>query len=590
MSLRRGWSGLALLGLAALATAVHPGRAAGQGVDVTRLLREAAARESQGDYDGAEAVLRRLLLARPTSSGGLFALERVLRAKGDTRAVLPAVDTFLAHDGDASGVRALKLRVLLELDSLDAVETEGARWLEAEPGSEGAYREVSRVYGRAFGPQRALDVLRKGRNALDDPDALALETGDVLASSGRVEEAVDAWVRAVGRPGVQPDAIARRVERLGDASEAAGRRLVSDLAREGLEARRAGARIAVALGLDDQALALTRSVAGTLDGRGRMAFLADMGRRARDAGMGDVAAWAYGELGSEAASPGERREFDQRLVEVSLAAGDTASALEAQRRLVASYSPGTVDRRQATAEAVRLESGSASPERLTQLLADFREAFPGAPELDDLAATVAQALLRRGDREGAASVLEGMGGPRSSLQRGYLQLDAGKVEEGRRSLLLALPGLEPAVATEVIQLVGLLGRLSHGAGAVLARAEVLGHEGRGEAAADTLVAALDDLPGAEQPAVLAEAARLASRGGAGSRAADLRTRLLETYPDAPEAAEAALALARYRARTPEGRDEAIRLLEELVLDRPDAAVAPDARRELERLRRGRSGA
>ena len=67
-------------------------------------------------------------------------------------------------------------------------------------------------------------------------------------------------------------------------------------------------------------------------------------------------------------------------------------------------------------------------------------------------------------------------------------------------------------------------------------------------------------------------------------AAEIRTALIDRYPEAPEVAEASLALARYRARTSDGVDEAIRLLEDLITNRPNAAVVPDARVELQRLR------
>ncbi len=176
---------------AALALSVTLARPVeGQGVEETRLLREAAARESRGDLDGAERVLRRLLVASPASSGGLFALERVLRTKGEPRAILPAVDTFLAHDPSASGVRYLKLRVLSDLDSLDAVREEGEQWLGEQASSEASYREVARIYERAFGADRALDVLRRGRSALHREDAYALEIGDLLVTSGDVDGAV----------------------------------------------------------------------------------------------------------------------------------------------------------------------------------------------------------------------------------------------------------------------------------------------------------------------------------------------------------------------------------------------------------------
>lgn len=558
----------------------------GQSVEESRLLREASARESRGDFDGAEQVLRRLLQGSPASSGGLFALERVLRSKGDTRGLLPAVDSFLAHEPTSSGVRYLKLRVLLELDSLDALEAEGDAWLRFQPKSEIPYREVARVYERAFGPSRALDVLRQGRGAVGRPDVLALEMGDLLVTLGEVDSALQEWALAVGDDGGQTPVVSKRVAGLPDTPQQAARTLVANLAKaKETGRRRAAVLVALDMKLGPEALDGARRLAGDLDERPRTSFLADVARRARDAGLGEVASWAYGELGQEAGSPAERRQFDQRLVEVSLADGDTAAALEAQRRVMESYTLGSADRRRASAQVIRLEGATAPPERLRALLDGFREAFPEAPELDELAAAVAGALLGRGDAEGAAAVLEGMAGPRSSLQRGYLLLANGQVAEARTAFLLSLSGLNPSDATGVIQFAGLLGRLSPTGGALLAQAGALSHEGRGAEAVEALAEGLDGVPEEERPALLAEAARMADGAEAWDEGAKLRGRILEEFPDSPEVGEAALVLARFHARTPAGRAEAIRLLEDLVTDRPNAAVVPDARRELERLRR-----
>lgn len=557
----------------------------GQSVEESRLLREASAQESRGDFDGAEQVLRRLLQGSPASSGGLFALERVLRSKGDTRGLLPVVDSFLAHEPTSSGVRYLKLRVLLELDSLDALETEGDAWLRFQPTSEIPYREVARVYERAFGPSRALDILRRGREAVGRPDVLALEMGDLLVTLHQVDAALQEWALAVGDDGAQTPVVSKRVAGLPDAPQQAARTLVANLSRaEEVGRRRAAVLVALDMKLGPEALEGAQRLSGDLDERPRTSFLADVARRARDAGLGDVASWAYGELGQEAGSPAERRQFDQRLVEVSLAAGDTTAALEAQRRVMESYTPGSADRRRASAEVIRLEAAAAPPDRLRALLDGFREAFPDAPELDDLAAAVAGALLGRGDAAGASAVLEGMAGPRSSLQRGYLLLAAGDVAEARRAFLLSLPGLNPSDATGVIQFAGLLGRLSPKAATLLARAGALAHEGRGVEAADSLAGGLDGIPEEERPALLAQAARMADGVDGTEEGARLRRRILQDFPDSPEVGEAALVLARFQARTPAGRSEAIRLLEELVTERPNAAMVPDARRELERLR------
>jgi tetratricopeptide (TPR) repeat protein len=549
-----------------------------------QLLREASSRESTGDLDGAEEVLRQLLEESPGSSGGLFALERVLRSKGAIETLLPAVDAFLEEDPSSSGVRALKLRVLVEVDSLDELRREARAWLDEAGDSDVPYREVARVYERAFGSDEAIEVLRAGRAELGEA-ALALEMGDLLAAADDVNGAVDEWAIAVGDDGGQTSTITRRVQGLTRGVDAAGVRLVQHLGRSSLIARRrAGARIALDLGLGEEALPLVREVADDLDGRSRSTFLSDVARRARDNDLVEVAAWAYDELGEGAATPAERRQYDQRIIDVSLATGDTATALEAQRRVAESFSPGSVDRRRASAQVVRLEGTRSDTDRLRTLLDGFREEFPNAPELDDLAATVASALQARGDPAGAATVLDGINGPKSSLERAYILLSEGEIEDGRSALLLALTGLPPAEATPVIQFSGLLGRVSPEGAEALAVAGVEAHRGRGASAALVLADATVQLEDEERAPILAEAARMASDGGSDEVAAVIRQRIVSEYPEAPEVGEASLALARFHARTTDGVEEAIRLLENLITLRPNAAVVPDARLELDKLR------
>jgi len=550
------------------------------------MLRDAAARESRGDFDGAEQVLRRLLESDPDSSGGLFALERVLRAQGTIVTILPVVDAFLLKDPESSGVRSLKLRVLVEADSLDALRREADAWLATDRGSAVPYREVSRVYERAFGADEALELLRSGRATIGDDDVLALEIGDLLAARGDIEAAADEWARAVGDDAAQAQTITRRVQGLTSRVTEAGDRVVGRLSRSSLlPRRRAGARMALDLGLADTALPLVQDVAGDLDGRARATFLADVARRARDGGLVEVASWAYDELGEGASTPAERRQFDQRIVDVSLTAGDTAAALAAQRRVAESFSLGSVDRRRATAQVVRLEGTQSDPDVLRALLAEFRREFPNAPELDDLAATVASALQARGDPEGAATVLEGINGPKSLRERAYLSLAAGEIAEARSALMLALTGLPPAEATSVIQFAGLLGRVSSEGAELLAAAGVLAHQGRAAEAGTLLADGVQGLEEEERPALLAEAARMAAAGGEVELAAGIRERIIAEHPDSPELGEASLGLARYRALSSRGTDDAIRLLEHLIIERPNAAVVPDARVELERLRR-----
>ena len=578
---------LLVLLCAASAISVHPLSGQGRpGGAESQVLRDAAARESRGDLSGAERVLRGLLESDPGSSGGLFALERVLRAQGRPVEILSVADAFLAREPESSGVRYLKLRVLMEVDSLEELRAETQRWMAMDATRELPYREAARVYERAFGPDAALELLRAGRAAVGRPDALALEVGSLQARMGDLEGAAREWALAVGADGAQASAVAGRVRDLpGGGADEAGREVVRVLGGSTEPGRRrAGVRLAMDLRLEPEAMELSRQLAGELSPREREAFLSDIGRRARDADLIQLASWAYGELGDAGSASGDRRQLDLRVVEVALAAGDTAAAVEAQRRVVASYSRGSAERRRAAAQAIRLESTQADPERLDELLGSFRTEFPNAPELDALAARVASALLARGDADAAAALLEDVDGPRSALERGYLLLEAGAVEEGRQSLLRAVTGLPPSEATPVIQFVGLLGRASPQGAPVLADAGVVAHRGEAARAARGLAAAVGRLAEEERAPLLAEAARMADRGGEVEVAASIRETLLESHPDAPEVGEASLALARFRARSAAGVDEAIRILEDLITRRPNSAVVPDARMELERLR------
>jgi hypothetical protein len=145
-------------------------------------------------------------------------------------------------------------------------------------------------------------------------------------------------------------------------------------------------------------------------------------------------------------------------------------------------------------------------------------------------------------------------------------------------------GLPPVEATSIIQIASIVGRLSDTGKQALVAAGVEAHRGRGASASADLAEQADALPAQDRAPVLAEAARMAERSGSPDGAAAIRERLLEDHPDAPEVAEASLALARHVASAEGDTAGAIRILEDLITRTPSAAVVPEARLELERLR------
>jgi hypothetical protein len=591
--MRRTWAvnGWGAGVLAILLLALNPMVALGQDDPLLegRLLRSAASLESRGDFDGAELTLRDLMQQRPTSTGGLFALERVLRAQGRLSDVLEQVDAFLVIDPQAAAPHILKMRVLSNQDDPDALATAASDWMSADPRSPDVYREVARAFAAVFGERRALEVLLIGRGAVDEASAFAMELGDLHRDLGEPREAVAEWSLAVGEDGGQVAAVISRLKELsGDRAQLAEPLIEALSGSDGSVARRrAAARIALDVGLPARALEIAQGVVPDLRGQTRRGFLADLARRAEEAGEASLALWAYEAL-RETASPGsEARSLDQRIAQAALAGGDTVRALVAQERVVASLSPGSTERRRALSEVTRLVILQ-DPVEGKQRLSAFGDEFPEAPEIDPLAVTLASRFQSIGESGEAEAILAGMTGPRSSLERGYLQLGQGEIESGIASLSEAMSGLPGAEVTEIIALLDLLGRLQEPVISEVARAASLARQGRGREAARALGEGAAS-GWAESPTILALGARIAYRSGAEDLSAALWGQLLEAHPNATEAPEGILAVAKHRARTPDGVSEAMQMLEALILARPGNPLAPSARRELERLRRERSG-
>jgi len=553
----------------------------------TRLLRTAANQESLGDLARAEETLRRLMDERPTSTRGIFALEGVLRAQGRIREVLPFAERFAEFEPYASVPRLLEFRVYIELDDESGLEDAAEDWMDLGAPLGEPYQEVARVYGRVFGPERALSILERGRSELGRPSLFSMDMGDVLRDLGRTEEAVLEWADAIGNDGSQVSGVMRRVREIEEDREKLVLPLLEQLRQPPTTGARlrAGARIALEAGVFEEAKTLAEAALEGMPDQPRRGFLTALALQAQDVSATGVALWAYEALREGAADDIETRALDERITEAALATGDTARAVEAQQAIADDLPEGSPDRQRALAQIIRLgiDQGGVG---MRESLAAFTTEFPDAPELDELAMTLAVRLDAGGDREAARSLLAGVAGPRSALERAYLYLAAGEVVQGREALQEALSGVSPGVATEVIVLLDLLDRLEGETLAAFMRSAVLAHQRRTEEALSELEVAIDAGPQDGRPPLLAMGARIASAGDAPELAADFRERILRDHPYASEAPEATLELARFKGATPEGVDEAIRLLEDLILDQPNGAIVPTARRVLQGIQNG----
>src|SRR5207244_839000 len=101
---------------------------------------------------------------------------------------------------------------------LDASARALEAWIARVPGDAAPFREAAPLWERLFGPERALELLQRGRRAVQDPGALGLPIGDLLYQTGHGSEAAVEWARAADTAG-NGDEIVRRVGRIDDRAE-----------------------------------------------------------------------------------------------------------------------------------------------------------------------------------------------------------------------------------------------------------------------------------------------------------------------------------------------------------------------------------
>lgn len=569
------------------AAAVHGQDVSGKGAEEVRLLREAAAREAAGDFAGAERILVEILENDPGVLSALLALERVYRVQGRLADVLGPVDRLLDADPQSTMGHQLRVQTLAELGRSDEFDEAAEAWMAATPKLETPYREIARVYAERGLHARAAEILERGRSRVGRADALALELGEMYALLGDDRRAVREWERAIGPDGRGASLVRRRLGTLPDGGASLTPGLIDALTRRPTTPRRMRVAVdfAIEAGLGERAETIARAVQKELAPREREVFLVEIARRADGSRLLPLAYWAYGQLIATEGPDQQLLALRTRHAELALAVGDTATARAAFAELESAYAEGSPERRQAAAFRIELTARDGDVDGALAELQAFRDEYGDAPELDRLAATIGEALLRRGDVSRAERVLASAKGPRGSLLRGRLALRNGDVAQARLAFMTAAPGLEGPEATETLMLVTLLGRLTSDGGKLMGAALAQAMQGDVPGAVALLMDESGPLEGAERAGILDYAAGLADRAGLAGEAERIRRVIVAEHADSPEAPAALLALGRALAARPGGVAEARAFLERLVLEYPRSALVPQARRELDRLQR-----
>ncbi len=568
------------------APAAQPQLPPAQVLDESEALEQEEKLEAAGDMAGAEQLLRGVLQRNAGSLSALISLERLLRVQGRLKDAIAPVDALLKEDPTSPIGHQMLVRAYSALDRTDELKQAAEAWIKATPRLETPYREIATVYRQRGDVQAALEVLRRGRDRIGRPDALAFELGDLDATLGDAEGAAGEWARYIGKDADGFNLVQRHAAALPDGGARLLPLLIDQLTHAPTTPARlrAAATLALDAGLAGRARDIVGKVAAGLKGLELQGFLVEVARRADGAHLPGVAYWAYSQILAAGGPEARMLAVRSRLAELALAAGDTAAARDNYAVLERAAATGSPERRQALALKIELTAHAGDLPGAAKALADFRQEFPDAgAELDRVAATLANAYLARGDAVGAAQALVGAKGPRSSFAHGRLDLQRGDLADARNALLAAAAGLQGSDATEAIALVSLLGRPSTDGGQLLGKAVALTLEGKRKEAVDLLRTASTSLPDAEHAAILDYAADIADHAGLDGDAEVLRRLIITGYPSALEAPAALLALGRALAEKPASFVEARQMLEKLVVDYPRSALVPEARRELDLL-------
>lgn len=596
---------LGVLLLAASALAIPTGAAAqapaepGPGSEevverADRLLREGRAAAARG-------VLERWLETRPASLPALEALERVLEGSGDPAALLGPAERAVRISPGEAGLRRVWIRALVAAGRSDSARLVAARWAGSAPAEPSAHLALAEALAAGGDLQAAIAALQRGREEAGEDPELARDLSALFLRLGSWSSAADEWTRLLGEG---PVGVAAVLEALsawpGDPGPALAA-LWDGLARRGVELVPARAGVSLAFELDEGPAArrIVRANEGDAQVRLTRAHLADARRR----GAWGEAAWAAGRL-ADASAGGARLEWRATAAEASLSAADTAGARQAFRALAGEAEPGSGPHRLAMRRWFSLraaERGRAG--EAETILRDYRRRYtePG-PEATAMTAELALAYAREGREAEARRVLdeaepgEGSAESRAPLERirGLLAFWAGRPAEAIERLRGAVsrepgtaagrgtPTAPAPTAAERTRWIGLLAALetadSTAAGAL---GRVLGRLAREPEAvgADEVFAALDGDPSSEgRAALLALAADGMREAGRGEAAAAAWRRLAEEHPGTLEAAAAMLELGRtLRVEDP---DAARSWLRRLIVEQPESAVSPLARRLL----------
>lgn len=545
--------------------------------------------ERREQHADAAAQYRLALEKKPADAAALMGLERVLGPMGKRGEIATPLASALRSDSTNIGVLMIAVRHFARTGARDSLRKYVDRWVAKTPNDDSPFREWSQAALEGRDLPSAKEALTEGRRRIADGQSLTPELAQLLQAEGDYAGAVREWATVLATSPLYRNGA---LILLGQTPPAQRTALRTALAREEAATpalRPLHALLAARWGEAEAGFEMLRRALpadATAGGALLGTFLDEI--RARN----DVATLRVRAAALQALAERQQGQVAVRtMMDAARTYADAGMEAEARRLLAAVASSGNAPPGMATNASTALlgvliaEGKAAEAEQVLRDLA-------GSIDLDERerqARRVALAWVKRGDFDRADAIVARDSSIAGFDLRGRLRLYRGDLAGATVLLKEAGPfDEERDHAVERVTLLALLQAIAKDSlpalGAALFALE------RGDSAAGG--AALEALAPSLPPAGAAETRLLAGRVAAGRRDTAAAFRLLAAadLPDWPgTAAQARLELARLHLAAGRRR-EAGDLLERLILDFPQSAVVPEARRLRDTLRTTPTGA
>ncbi len=564
-----------------------------------RVLERATGLEQAGRDEEAMRALEHLLDEQPLSVSALVLLAQMAERSGDPGRVLPAAEAAAGlDDSGRAAFRQLWIRALHAAGLRDSALTSAMRWTEEQPTEPSAYVELSGLWARSGDAGAAIRTFEAGRAAIGSDHLFVQELAALQAERGAYAAAAAEWraMLAWGEPGI--DAVERRIIDAGTRRPEALDALRAEIAvsETTFTERKGGLGLALLLGESAWAKEIVQGLVADLAGPAGSEVLRDFVARARASGDLGGAAWAAHSLADRSRSRDEVLYWTAMKADLFYEAGDLEGARESFRRLASDVPPGSdlygLSLRRLHALTVDDDLDGAEA-----ILREHKDLYPE----DDLASIEmsvrsARGWMNEGNLERARGVVEAVSpadADQAALQAGVLgrlEILAGRPEAARGHLELAaaVPTGRPGFRIEALELLSVV------EGTDSASLVTLGNGVMAATASDDSRPLVESVTrwssetrrGGDRMAALA--ARELEAAGHPEAARTVRIAIVEGWPGSAAVPRALLELA--RGGRIEDPDEATEWLERLIVDYPESALAPVARRLLSEWQYGVPGA